>query len=127
MMLMRSIGGTLASLALLTGSPASMAAESYQSQAGSISVVTVADGLEYPWGLAFLPDGGMLVTERPGRLRLVAQDGRLSKPLAGVPEVYENGQGGLLDVALDPDFAANQLVYLSYAEPGGEGGGTAVA
>ena len=126
-MLMRSIGGTLASLALLTGSPASMAAESYQSQAGSISVVTVADGLEYPWGLAFLPDGGMLVTERPGRLRLVAQDGRLSKPLAGVPEVYENGQGGLLDVALDPDFAANQLVYLSYAEPGGEGGGTAVA
>ena len=126
-MLMRWIGGTLASLALLIGSPASMAAESYQSQAGSISVVTVADGLEHPWGLALLPDGGMLVTERPGRLRLVAQDGRLSEPLAGVPEVYENGQGGLLDVALDTDFAANQLVYLSYAEPGGEGGGTAVA
>jgi aldose sugar dehydrogenase len=126
-MLMRWIGGTLVSLVLLIESPGSMAAESYQSQAGSISVVTVAEGLEHPWGLAFLPDGRMLVTERPGRLRLVAADGLLSEPLAGVPEVYENGQGGLLDVALDPDFIANQLVYLSYSEPGGEGGGTAVA
>jgi len=126
-MLMRWIGGTLVSLVLLIESPGSMAAESYQSQAGSISVVTVAEGLEHPWGLAFLPDGRMLVTERPGQLRLVAADGLLSEPLAAVPEVYENGQGGLLDVALDPDFTANRLVYLSYSEPGGEGGGTAVA
>ncbi|HEV8389667.1 MAG TPA: PQQ-dependent sugar dehydrogenase [Dongiaceae bacterium] len=126
-MLLRWIGGIVASSALLIDGPAATAAESYQSQAGPLSVVTVADGLEHPWGLAFLPDGRMLVTERPGRLRIVAQDGRISEPLAGVPEVYENGQGGLLDVALDPDFAANQLVYLSYAEPGGEGGGTAVA
>jgi glucose/arabinose dehydrogenase len=93
-----------------------------------VRVQTVADGLEHPWGLAFLPDGRMLVTERPGRLRIVARDGRLSEPLAGVPQVLARGQGGLLDVALDPRFAANRLVYLSYAEPG-EGGaaGTAVA
>jgi glucose/arabinose dehydrogenase len=126
-MVMRWLAGAIVPLALVTGSSGSMAAESYQSQAGAISVVTVADGLEHPWGLAFLPDGRMLVTERPGRLRLVGVDGQVSEPLAGVPEVYENGQGGLLDVALDPDFAANRLVYLSFSEPGGEGGGTAVA
>lgn len=93
-----------------------------------VRVQTVARGLEHPWGLAFLPDGRMLVTERPGRLRIVGGDGRLSEPLAGVPEVLARGQGGLLDVALDPRFAATRLVYLSYAEPG-EGGtaGTAVA
>jgi glucose/arabinose dehydrogenase len=107
--------------------PAKAAPEEFPSQSGPVSVATVAEGLEHPWGLAFLPDGRMLVTERPGRLRLVGTDGALSEPLGGVPEVYENGQGGLLDVALDPDFAANQLVYLSFAEPGGEGGGTAVA
>ncbi|MBA4097180.1 MAG: hypothetical protein C0484_10495 [Rhodospirillum sp.] len=112
-------------LALAMGGASALAAES--SQFGSISVVTVADGLEQPWGLAFLPDGRMLVTEKEGRLRLVAPDGALSEPLGGVPEVYDNGQGGLLDVALDPDFAANQLVYISFSEPGGEGGGTAVA
>jgi glucose/arabinose dehydrogenase len=91
-------------------------------------VQTVAAGLEHPWGLAFLPDGRMLVTERPGRLRIVGGDGRVSEPLAGVPQVFARGQGGLLDVALDPRFAENRLVYLSYAEPG-EGGtaGTAVA
>ncbi|HET6160786.1 MAG TPA: PQQ-dependent sugar dehydrogenase [Dongiaceae bacterium] len=123
----RWISGIFASLALAIGSADSMAAESFQSQAGPISVATVAEGLEHPWGLAFLPDGRMLVTERPGRLRLVDAKGQLSEPLTGVPEVYENGQGGLLDVALDPDFAANQLIYFSFAEPGGEGGGTAVA
>jgi glucose/arabinose dehydrogenase len=90
-------------------------------------VVRVAGGLEHPWGLAFLPDGRMLVTERPGRLRLVAPDGTLSAPLAGVPEVFARGQGGLLDVALDPDFASNRLVYLSFAEPGDGGAGTSVA
>jgi len=126
-MLVRWVAGTLMPLALAMGGTGALAAESYQSQAGSVAVVTVAEGLEQPWGLAFLPDGRMLVTEKEGRLRLVAPDGTLSEPLAGVPEVYDNGQGGLLDVALDPDFAANQLVYLSFAEPGGEGGGTAVA
>jgi len=126
-MLVRWLAGTIVPLALVMDGPGSFAAENYQSQAGSISVVTVAEGLEHPWGLAFLPDGRMLVTERAGRVRLVDPKGQVSKPLAGVPEVYETGQGGLLDVALDPDFAANQLIYLSYAEPGGEGGGTAVA
>jgi glucose/arabinose dehydrogenase len=126
-MLVRWVAGTLMPLALAMGGTSALAAESYQSQAGSISVVTVVEGLEQPWGLAFLPDGRMLVTEKAGRLRLAGTDGTLSEPLAGVPEVYDNGQGGLLDVALDPDFAANQLVYLSFAEPGGEGGGTAVA
>jgi glucose/arabinose dehydrogenase len=87
----------------------------------------VAVGLEHPWGLAFLPDGRMLVTERPGRLRLVGRDGRLSEPLAGVPTVLARGQGGLLDVSLNPRFAEDRLVYLSFAEPGGPGGSTAVA
>ena len=95
---------------------------------GVVRADTLVRGLEHPWGLAFLPDGRMLVTERPGRLRLVDRDGRLSDPLAGVPRVVARGQGGLLDVALDPRFAENQLVYLSYAEPGeGRMAGTAVA
>jgi aldose sugar dehydrogenase len=89
---------------------------------------TVAKGLEHPWALAFLPDGRILVTERPGRLRIVERDGRLSQPLSGVPKVYAQGQGGLLDVAVDPKFAGNRLVYLSFAEPGEDGNvGTAVA
>jgi aldose sugar dehydrogenase len=95
---------------------------------GAIRVETVAQGLEHPWALAFLPDGRLLVTERPGRLRLVTPDGRLSPPFTGVPRVQARGQGGLLDVALDPHFADNHLVYLAYAEPGeGRTAGTAVA
>ena len=90
-------------------------------------VTDVVRGLEHPWGLAFLPEGGMLVTERPGRLRLAGSDGRLSEPLAGVPAVQAGGQGGLLDVALSPGFANDRLVYLSFAEPGPGGAGTAVA
>lgn len=90
-------------------------------------VTDFATGLEHPWGIAFLPDGRALVTERPGRLRIVGRDGKLSAPLAGVPKVHAQGQGGLLDVALDPKFAENRIVYLSYAEPGEDGAGTAVA
>ena len=90
---------------------------------GALRTETVARGLSHPWGLAFLPDGRMLVTERPGRLRLAGRDGGLSASLTGVPAVVARGQGGLLDVALDPRFAENRLVYLSYAEPGD--GGTA--
>jgi glucose/arabinose dehydrogenase len=88
-----------------------------------IEVATYAKGLVFPWGLAFLPDGRLLVTERPGRMRLVGKD-RLSAPLAGVPKVRVADQGGLLDVALGPDFASSKLVYVSYAEQR-EGGGTA--
>ncbi len=91
------------------------------------TLTAVSGELENPWGLAFLPDGRLLVTERPGRLRIVETDGRLSEPLANMPEVYHRGQGGLLDVALDPDFAANSTIYISYAEPGDDGAGTAVA
>jgi glucose/arabinose dehydrogenase len=107
---------------------AAMAQErTVSAQAGRIKVETLTNKLVHPWGLAFLPDGRMLVTERPGRLRIVTRDGKLSPPLSGVPKVYANGQGGLLDVALDPSFAENRLVYLSYAEPGPGGASTAVA
>jgi glucose/arabinose dehydrogenase len=92
-----------------------------------LHVTPVATGLEHPWGLAFLPEGRLLVTEQGGRLRLVERDGRLSAPLAGVPAVFARGQGGLLDVVLSPHFAHDRLVYLSYAEPGEGGAGTAVA
>ncbi|MBW7851647.1 MAG: PQQ-dependent sugar dehydrogenase [Rhodospirillales bacterium] len=94
---------------------------------GRIRVEDFAQGLSHPWSLAFLPDGRALVTERLGRLRLVGADGVLSEPLAGVPEVFARGQGGLLDVALSPDFAESRMVYLSFAEPGEGGAGTAVA
>lgn len=96
-------------------------------QVGPITSTIVARGLEHPWALAFLPDGRMLVTERPGRLRLVDRAGTLSPPLGGVPAVVAQGQGGLLDIALDPRFVENRLVYLSYAEAGDGGAGTAVA
>jgi len=94
---------------------------------GPIKVETVAQGLDQLWGLAFLPDGRMLVTEKPGRLRIVSMDGTISEPIKGVPKVIDYGQGGLLDVTLDPDFAKNGLVYLSYSEPGKGGAGTSVA
>jgi glucose/arabinose dehydrogenase len=90
-------------------------------------ITEVVGGLEHPWGVERLPDGRFLVSERPGRLRLVGRDGRLSEALAGVPEVYARGQGGLLDVALSPGFAQDRLVYFSFAEPGPGGAGTAVA
>lgn len=94
----------------------------------AFDVVTFAEGLERPWGMTFLPSGNLLVTERPGRLRLVSADGTLSPPATGLPEVDARNQGGLLDVALDPDFASNQVIYWSYAEPQGEGrNNTAVA
>ncbi len=92
------------------------------------NVTELSTGLEYPWGLALLPDGRMLVTEKPGRLRLIAADGKLSPPLAGVPAVFAKGQAGLLDITLSPNFAQDQLVYLSFSEPGeGDIAGTAVA
>ena len=80
-----------------------------------VAVETLVTGLEHPWGLAFLPDGSMLVTERPGRLRVVRDGSLAPQPVAGVPPVYAAGQGGLLDVVLHPDFADNQLIYLAYA------------
>ena len=93
----------------------------------AFDVVTVVKGLGNPWALAFLPNGKMLVTERPGRLRILSADGTLSDPVTGLPPVDARGQGGLLDVALDPAFASNGLIYWSYAEPGDGVNNTAVA
>jgi glucose/arabinose dehydrogenase len=90
-------------------------------------VDTVVSGLDHPWGLAFLPDGTKVLTERAGRMRLVGADGKLSAPVAGLPAVDANGQGGLLGVAVDPNFAQNGLVYWTYAEAGEGGNGTAAA
>jgi aldose sugar dehydrogenase len=94
----------------------------------AFDVVTVATGLQNPWSVAFLPGGKMLVTERPGRLRVVTTDGKLSEPVTGMPPVDARNQGGLLDVALDPNFASNGLIYWSYSEPrDGGANNTAVA
>jgi glucose/arabinose dehydrogenase len=87
----------------------------------------VATGLDSPWAVELLPDGRFLVTERPGNLRIIAADGKVSAPVKGVPAVHARGQGGLLDVALDPDYAGNHTIYLSYAEPREGGNGTALA
>ena len=100
----------------------------FSSEAGTVTVTPVVQGLDHPWAVAFLPNNkGMLITERPGQLRVVSPEGKLSAPLSGVPQVWAKGQGGLLDVVLSPTFAKDRLVYLSYAEGGDEGkAGTAV-
>jgi glucose/arabinose dehydrogenase len=114
-------------LSLAVASAAGAASREFPSEHGTLRVTTVAEGLEHPWGLAFLPDGRMLVTERPGRLRIVDRDGRVSAPLTGLPRVRARGQGGLLDVVLHPRFTENRLVYFSFSEPGSGGSSTAVA
>jgi glucose/arabinose dehydrogenase len=94
----------------------------FPSSAGNLKVQTVASGLVYPWSLAFLPDGRMLVAERPGRLRIIAADGRLSPPLGNVPKVYAVSQAGLMDILLARDFAQSRTIFVCYAEAA-EGGG----
>ena len=102
--------------------------QAIKTQEHVVRLVKVVEGLEYPWGLAFLPDGRMLVTERPGRLRIVGKDGKLvPEAVAGLPQIVVHGQGGLLDVALHPRFTQNDLVYLSYAARGESGISTEVA
>ena len=120
----RTIGAVwalLAMAAVLLGAACPLAAAerlgTFKSAKHRFHLVKVVDGLEHPWGLAFLPDGRMLVTERPGRLRIVADGWLVPEPVTGVPEVWDDGQGGLLDVALHPGFAENGLIYLSYASP----------
>jgi len=98
-----------------------------ETETGNIRVETVASGLAHPWAIAFLPDGRMLVTERPGALRILDAAHNLSEPLSGLPEVFAERQGGLLDVAVDPDFESNRFIYLTFAEPGQGGASTAVA
>lgn len=94
----------------------------------TFQVVTVVEGLENPWSMAFLPGGDMLVTERPGRLRIVRDGVLLAQPVPGLPEIRAGGQGGLLDVVLHPEFASNRSVYISYSKPNADGseGTTAV-
>jgi len=92
----------------------------------SLETHTVADGLDHPWSLAELPNGDLLVTERPGRLRLIRDGALLAEPVAGTPTVFARNQGGLFDVRLHPAFAKNRLVYLSYAQPCAQGATTAV-
>ncbi|CAH1664103.1 PQQ-dependent sugar dehydrogenase [Chelatococcus asaccharovorans] len=125
---MRVVLSALAFLgaAILSNAPSIAQSSPERQQFGRLTVETVARDLDHPWSVAFLPDGRMLVTERAGRLRLIGNGNATA--VSGVPEVRARGQGGLLDVALDPDFATNRLIYLSYAEPREGGlGGTAVA
>jgi len=125
-MVPRTAAATLLIAVALSGA-STASAQTVRSQAHSFKVVTLTEGLEHPWGLAFLPDGRMLVTERPGRLRVVAADGKLDpRPVEGLPAIAETGQGGLLDVALHPQFRDNRWVYLSYAARGDRGVGTEV-
>ena len=116
------------SMFALTANAQTGQAQTFKSELGPVTATPVVQGLDHPWALAFLPDKkGMLVTERPGHLRWVSPEGKLSAPLAGVPKVWAKGQGGLLDVVLSPDFANDRLVYLSFAEEGPDGNaGTAV-
>ncbi|WP_244495219.1 MULTISPECIES: PQQ-dependent sugar dehydrogenase [unclassified Ensifer] len=116
------------SVALATFAPPSAGAQDsreFPSEHGTVRVETLATGLEHPWSVEALPDGGLIVSERPGRLRIL-RDGKLSKPLTGVPEVAERGQGGLLDIALDPRFAETRTLYLTMAANGKGGYGTVV-
>lgn len=122
-----SAAALLAAVTACAGAPTDAAAQTFTSEHHTFRVATVVEGLEHPWGMAFLPDGSILVTERPGRLRLVRNGVLEPEPIAGVPEVWARGQGGLLDVALHPDFERNRLVYLSYSKPGPNGATTAVA
>jgi len=116
----------LLSLTLVCAAAPAMAQASQEPPSAPARVMPVVSGLDHPWSMAFLPDGGILITERPGNLRLLRTPGGLSKPLTGVPKVAARGQGGLLDVALSPNFATDRYVYLSYAESDGDKSGTAV-
>lgn len=109
--------------------PADAVPTLHASEQARFELTAVVTGLVHPWALAFLPDGSMLVTERPGRLRRITPDGQVSAPITGLPGIFVDGQGGLLDVALSPTFADDRLVYVSFAEPNFRGNlaGTAVA
>ena len=107
---------------LIPSAPPRKPADIVKSEKANFRIDTVASGLEHPWSLAFLPDGRMLVTERPGRLRVLAPDGNLSLPVEGLPAVAAVGQGGLLDIVLAPDFNESRRIYFSFAEPRGPAG-----
>ncbi|MDI1238329.1 MAG: PQQ-dependent sugar dehydrogenase [Polaromonas sp.] len=104
-----------------------VALPSAEGQAQTVRPEAVATGLQNPWALAFLPQGRFLVTERPGRLRVVEPDGRLGPPLPGLPAIDAGGQGGLLDVITDAGFSANRRIYFCFSEPAASGGGNSTA
>jgi aldose sugar dehydrogenase len=116
----------LAALASATCAHATLPEGPVKTEAATFRVTEVAGGLEEPWGLAFLPDGDMLVTEKPGRLRLIEGSMLREESVGGVPEVYAQDQGGLLDITLDPDFASNRTLYLSYSHAEGHANTTRV-
>lgn len=116
------LGGLVLAL-FITQTPA----RTLDSEKARIAVTNVTDGLKHPWGMAFLPDGRMLVTERAGRIRYISADGKKSAPLDGLPDILVEGQGGLFDVILDPAFATNRWIYFSFNEPAKSGSSTAVA
>ncbi len=122
-----SLTAGLAAIAALVAVPATAQPQTVRSSAGALTVETVASGLSNPWAIAFLPDGRMLVTERPGRLRILTRDGKLSQPVSNLPRVFASGQGGLLDVAPDRAFAQNRVVYFCFAEPMSGGARTSLA
>ena len=109
----------LAAALAWSGSAFAVQTNAPAAEATKLSVKVIAGGLKNPWGLQFLPDGRMLVTERPGQMRIITADGKISDPVKGLPNVVNKGQGGLLDVLLAPDFAATGIVYFSYSEPRG--------
>jgi len=116
----------LVASALLSASMAfAEPARTFQTQKVPVKIETIATGLEHPWAVAVLPDGTYLVTERPGRMRTI-RDGKVGAPISGVPEVYARGQGGLLDVELDPKFTSNRTLYFTASVAAGGGSGTAV-
>lgn len=106
---------------------ASLASLTFSVPAQTVRTEVVANGLEHPWALAFLPEGRFLVTERPGSLRVIEADGRVNKAVVGLPDVAARGQGGLLDVLLDADFASNRTLFFCFSEPGAAGNSTALA
>ncbi len=119
---------TAAAALALTAPSLAQAPQRVATEKATFTLEAVASGLQNAWALGFLPDGRMIVTEKPGRVRIVSVDGKLSEPLGGVPRVDGRGQGGLLDIALDPQFAANRRIYLSFSEPRENGrNGTSVA
>lgn len=123
----KSIAIVLLAVVAFSVTPSSAAEmPTFETQAVKIRAEIVADGLQNPWGLDFLPNGEAIVTERPGRIRILTKDG-LSEPLEGIPVVRARGQGGLLDIAVALDFATSGTVFFSYSEPGSGGAGTALA
>lgn len=122
----RVLGGSLI-FSLLISLPFSAAAQTVTTSSEEFRIVKVTNGLEHPWGMAFLPDGRILVSERPGRLRIIDKGQLQPQPVSGLPQVSSRGQGGLLDVALHPDFSSNQLVYFAYTASRSRGISTNVA